>query len=167
MKKSTHYHHLIAMDWHTYCKITGKLKIIFSRLSFIYKVPWCMVKHKWLGLQPIMSIFMKVQPISLSTLITKWRLWLIIIYMPPYSKAAAIGLEMMWTPITIPWKHMGIGGIHSCILNLGIRYRQVVNFVIWPIYPQEREPVTHWLEDECTSESFWMLRRKGPEFLGH
>jgi hypothetical protein len=50
--------------------------MIFSRLSFIHKVYWCIVKHKWLGLQPIMSIFMKVQLKSFSTLVTKWRMWL-------------------------------------------------------------------------------------------
>jgi hypothetical protein len=41
--------------------------------------------------------------------------------------------------------YWGSGGIAPCILDLGTRWRWVVNFTPWPLYPRERAPSTHWI----------------------
>jgi hypothetical protein len=35
--------------------------------------------------------------------------------------------------------------IDPCILDLSTRWRWVVNFTLWPLYPQERAPSIHWM----------------------
>jgi hypothetical protein len=41
--------------------------------------------------------------------------------------------------------YWGSTGIAPRILDLGIRWRRVVSFTPWPLYPRERAPSTHWI----------------------
>jgi hypothetical protein len=42
-----------------------------------------------------------------------------------------------WTPLKAYW---GSGGIAPLILDLGTRWRWVVSFTTWPLYPQGKSP---------------------------
>jgi hypothetical protein len=40
---------------------------------------------------------------------------------------------------------LGSGDIAPCTLDLGTRWRWVVNFTPRPLYPREKAPCTHWI----------------------
>jgi hypothetical protein len=50
-------------------------------------------------------------------------------------------------------EYMRSRGTAPLILNFGIRWRGVVNFTPWPLYPQERTPVSIEQEAEWAPES--------------
>jgi hypothetical protein len=59
--------------------------------------------------------------------------------------------DFYWTPSVHTAAHdskeyMGRGGIAPLILNLGTRWRSVVNLTPQPLYPGERAPSTHQYE---------------------
>jgi hypothetical protein len=59
-----------------------------------------------------------------------------------------------------PWRHIGVGGITPLILNLGARWRRVVNLTPWPFYPRVRTPVPIELEAGWAPENFWTVLEK-------
>jgi hypothetical protein len=60
-------------------------------------------------------------------------------FLPPFTKVK-VQLSLCWTKHHAMKAHWGSGGIAPRILDLGTRWRWVVNFTLRPLYSQGKSP---------------------------
>jgi hypothetical protein len=77
---------------------------------------------------------MKVLPLIISSISTELRDWELL----QDFLVEFIITESKVVPVHAMKAYKGSGSVNPLILNLGARWRLVVNFMPWPLYPRER-----------------------------